>query len=149
VSNALNRLRKQLNDDLFIRTSKGMEPTAYAALAEDDTVATRFTELRAAAIQDRARETAAEHDWAAVERCLDELLPLARDNPWIEGILKHTRDLTRRRERDLLMKETRFSSDRMKTRLAELNEKRSLDGENAKAAHLARNIRHGKGRPQD
>jgi len=30
VSNALNRLRKQLNDDLFIRTSKGMEPTAYA-----------------------------------------------------------------------------------------------------------------------
>lgn len=30
ISNALNRLRQQLNDDLFLRTSKGMEPTAYA-----------------------------------------------------------------------------------------------------------------------
>lgn len=30
VSNALNRLRQQLGDDLFLRTSKGMEPTAYA-----------------------------------------------------------------------------------------------------------------------
>ena len=30
VSNALNRLRLQLGDELFLRTSKGMEPTAYA-----------------------------------------------------------------------------------------------------------------------
>jgi DNA-binding transcriptional LysR family regulator len=30
VSNALNRLRQQLGDDLFLRTSKGMEPTAFA-----------------------------------------------------------------------------------------------------------------------
>ena len=30
VSNALNRLRNQLGDELFLRTSKGMEPTAYA-----------------------------------------------------------------------------------------------------------------------
>lgn len=30
VSNALNRLRTQLGDELFLRTSKGMEPTAYA-----------------------------------------------------------------------------------------------------------------------
>lgn len=30
VSNALNRLRQQLGDELFLRTSKGMEPTAYA-----------------------------------------------------------------------------------------------------------------------
>ncbi len=35
VSNALNRLRLQLGDELFLRTSKGMEPTAYAmTLAE-------------------------------------------------------------------------------------------------------------------
>ncbi len=30
VSNALNRLRRQLGDELFLRTSRGMEPTAYA-----------------------------------------------------------------------------------------------------------------------
>ncbi|HWV39994.1 LysR family transcriptional regulator [Pseudorhodoplanes sp.] len=30
VSNALNRLRSILNDELFVRTSHGMEPTAYA-----------------------------------------------------------------------------------------------------------------------
>lgn len=30
VSNALRRLRSLLKDDLFVRTSKGMEPTAYA-----------------------------------------------------------------------------------------------------------------------
>lgn len=30
VSNALSRLRQQLGDELFLRTSKGMEPTAYA-----------------------------------------------------------------------------------------------------------------------
>jgi DNA-binding transcriptional LysR family regulator len=30
VSNALNRLRQQLGDDLFLRTSRGMEPTAFA-----------------------------------------------------------------------------------------------------------------------
>lgn len=35
VSNALNRLRRLLGDELFLRTSKGMEPTPYAAqLAE-------------------------------------------------------------------------------------------------------------------
>ena len=30
VSNALNRLRRLLNDELFVRTSRGMEPTSYA-----------------------------------------------------------------------------------------------------------------------
>lgn len=30
VSNALNRLRKLLDDELFLRTSRGMVPTAYA-----------------------------------------------------------------------------------------------------------------------
>lgn len=30
VSNALNRLRHLLNDELFVRTSRGMEPTSYA-----------------------------------------------------------------------------------------------------------------------
>jgi DNA-binding transcriptional LysR family regulator len=30
VSNALNRLRRLLGDELFLRTSKGMEPTPYA-----------------------------------------------------------------------------------------------------------------------
>jgi DNA-binding transcriptional LysR family regulator len=35
VSNAISRLRKVLQDDLFIRTPKGMEPTLYASqLAE-------------------------------------------------------------------------------------------------------------------
>ncbi|WP_151448685.1 LysR family transcriptional regulator [Lacisediminimonas profundi] len=35
VSNALSRLRKMLGDDLFLRTSRGMEPTPYASrLAE-------------------------------------------------------------------------------------------------------------------
>lgn len=35
VSNALGRLRKLLQDDLFLRTSKGMDPTPYASeLAE-------------------------------------------------------------------------------------------------------------------
>jgi len=30
VSNALNRLRSLLNDELFVRTPHGMEPTSYA-----------------------------------------------------------------------------------------------------------------------
>lgn len=30
VSSSLNRLRKLLNDELFVRTAKGMEPTAFA-----------------------------------------------------------------------------------------------------------------------
>jgi DNA-binding transcriptional LysR family regulator len=30
VSNALNRMRHLLNDELFVRTSRGMEPTSYA-----------------------------------------------------------------------------------------------------------------------
>lgn len=35
VSNALNRLRRLLGDELFLRTSKGMDPTPYASqLAE-------------------------------------------------------------------------------------------------------------------
>ncbi|MGY4494505.1 LysR family transcriptional regulator [Pseudomonas sp. TE3610] len=35
VSNALRRLRNTLNDDLFVRTSQGMEPTALAAQLAD------------------------------------------------------------------------------------------------------------------
>jgi DNA-binding transcriptional LysR family regulator len=35
ISNALNRLRRLLGDELFLRTAKGMEPTPYASqLAE-------------------------------------------------------------------------------------------------------------------
>ena len=30
ISNALNRLRKLLGDELFLRTSKGMVPTPFA-----------------------------------------------------------------------------------------------------------------------
>jgi hypothetical protein len=30
-SHALNRLREQLNDEMFVRTRNGMEPTPYAA----------------------------------------------------------------------------------------------------------------------
>ena len=32
VSNALKRLRSALNDELFVRTYQGMEPTPYACL---------------------------------------------------------------------------------------------------------------------
>lgn len=126
---------------------KIMGTTAYSALAEDETVATRFNELKAASIQDRARKAAERDDWDAVDKCLDELTVLAKDNPWIEAMLKHIRKLALQRDEARLRKEAMFSSDSLHHRLSEVNESRSLTGEDSKAIYLARKLRHGKGRP--
>jgi DNA-binding transcriptional LysR family regulator len=50
VSNALQRLRIQLDDPLFVRTRHGMEPTAFA-LALQNSVLAGLAEIRAALSQ--------------------------------------------------------------------------------------------------
>jgi DNA-binding transcriptional LysR family regulator len=47
VSNALNRLRSLLNDELFVRTPHGMEPTSYAMQLADP-ISEALTQIRGA-----------------------------------------------------------------------------------------------------
>lgn len=123
-----------------------MDPAAFGAIAEDELVIRRTTELRAAAIQIAAREAALHENWDEVERLLGEMKTLAADHAWIRELLQVVKDIARRRDRMAFSKETMYASHSLRTRLASLAESESLDVNEDERAFIARKLRHGKGR---
>jgi Ca-activated chloride channel family protein len=96
--------------------------SAWRALPEDETVQRRAQEVRAAELQEEARQAALCGDWKRV----DEILAIARresaDNPWVENALNNLTRYARQRQTEVFAKEARYSSHRMRSRLAAVNE---------------------------
>jgi Ca-activated chloride channel family protein len=94
-----------------------------------------------------AREAVRHRDWHAVERMLDELRDRARDNPWLQATVSVLANLLANRDQDRLEKELMYSSNRMKSRLSEVNEGQfqSMQEELGKEAWLRRKENQGRG----
>jgi Ca-activated chloride channel family protein len=99
-----------------------MPAAAYAAVAEDELVRRRANELLVAGMQQTARDAARRHDWNAVNLALAQARQMARDNPWLEGVVEELEGLARQRDELMFAKEAMYSSRRMRSRMAHVNE---------------------------
>lgn len=91
---------------------------AFAAIPADDTVVSRRNELRAADLQDRARLAARARHWTEVDRLIDEAKREAGDNRWVAESLNSLERIARRRDVEGFSKESVFSAQKMRSRLA-------------------------------
>ena len=73
---------------------------AFGALVEDPIIRTRIQEIRAASLQDIARDAADRGDWGAVEYAIKPAEEEAIDNAWIRENLKSLSRYAALRERN-------------------------------------------------
>jgi Ca-activated chloride channel family protein len=99
---------------------------AWDALAEDELVCRRLTELQAAESLARLRDAARRDDWAAVDALLDEAVRCFGGNAWVGAMLAAMQAIARDRDRERLGKEAMYSSGRLRSRLAAKDEHDAL-----------------------
>ena len=120
---------------------------AFGALVEDPIIRTRIQEIRAASLQDIARDAADRGDWGAVEYAIKQAEEEAIDNAWIRENLKSLRRYAAIRERNAFSKEAMYSADKFRSRLSssiENSRDYSVDEENIKPMYLRRKEERGK-----
>jgi Ca-activated chloride channel family protein len=109
----------------FSLSLPAVHATVYAAIAEDELVVRRATELDAARLLMRARSAAGTGNWDQVKQLLEQAKALGAENPWLRDVVAEMQSLADREDQDLFMKEGAYSSSRMTTRLAAACEGRS------------------------
>ena len=120
---------------------------AFAAVASDPLVTERLGELDAADLQEEARSAARRGDWDRCDALLARALRDAVDNPWLQGALETLRGYAARRETEAFAKETMYTTQRLRARLADVDETAGRYGheeESAKASFLRRKREQGK-----
>ncbi|MGA1081341.1 MAG: vWA domain-containing protein [Steroidobacteraceae bacterium] len=121
---------------------------AFGAVAEDDLVKRRADELTAADIQKKARKAAMAGDWRYVDRYIERLKGLGKDNAWIEAVTAELRELAERRDQARFAKESMYSAHRMSRRLASRMEGEFAPGEDV-PDYVRRKMAQGKRDPKD
>jgi Ca-activated chloride channel family protein len=106
-----------------------LDAGAVGALPVDELVARRAIEVEAAQIQRRAADAASAGAWHEVKRELARARVLAAEHPWIAAVVEELEELARRRDQAMFAKEALYSSRRMDSRLAALNESASFEQE--------------------
>ena len=94
----------------------------YQLAQENELVARRFNEVESADIQREARIHVRDRNWSAVERLMVKLEERARENPWLAETVGYLRKLLERRDHEAMEKELMYSSDKLKNRVADLND---------------------------
>jgi Ca-activated chloride channel family protein len=94
----------------------------YQMAQENELVARRFNEVEAADIQREARLHVRDRNWSAVERLMGKLEVRSRENPWLAETVSYLRKLLERRDHEAMEKELMYSSDKLKNRVADLND---------------------------
>jgi Ca-activated chloride channel family protein len=124
-----------------------VDEAQWNALQEDELVARRVTEVRAADLQDEARAAVQRGDWGRAESLLQQVEALARDNEWLQGTVAQMKRLLERRDQVRFGKEVMYASYSMKRRLTEVDEMAefSESRESVKAAYLRRKVEQGRG----
>ncbi len=101
---------------------KALPLEAFQAIAEEPLVNSRLLELRAAELQEQAREAARRHDWGTVDELLAQAEQEAADNEWLQATVKVLRRYAKQRDMERFSKEARYKSSRMRNRLASIDE---------------------------
>lgn len=125
-----------------------LSPTACAALTDEELVARRLVELAAAEALNRMRAAVAGHDWATVDRMLEEASRQFAGSEWVAAMLEAMKRIAESRSRERLMKESTYSSARLSSRLVSKDEGESFSAamESIEVpAYLRRKVEQGKG----
>lgn len=118
----------------------------YQLAQENELVARRFNEVEAADIQREARLFVRDRNWSAVERLMRKLDECATENPWLAETVRYLRTLLERRDHEEMEKELMYSSDKLKNRVADLNDSMSfcMMEEAVKPAFMRKKVTQGR-----
>lgn len=118
----------------------------YQMAQENELVARRFNEVEAADIQREARLHVRDRNWSAVERLMGKLEARSRENPWLAETVSYLRKLLERRDHEAMEKELMYSSDKLKNRVADLNDSVlfCMDAEAVKPAFMRKKVTQGR-----
>lgn len=118
----------------------------YQLAQENELVARRFNEVEAADIQREARLFVRDRNWSAVERLMRRLDERATENPWLAETVRYLRTLLERRDHEAMEKELMYSSDKLKNRVADLNDSMSfcMMEEAVKPAFMRKKVTQGR-----
>jgi Ca-activated chloride channel family protein len=118
----------------------------YQLAPEDELVARRFNEVEAADIQREARLHVRDRNWAAVERLMARLEERSHENPWLAETVSYLRKLLDRRDHEAMEKELMYSSDKLKNRIADLDDSVMfcMSAEAVKPAFLRKKVTQGR-----
>jgi len=124
---------------------------AFAAVSEDEGVAVRAKELRAADLQEEARIAARARDWDGVDRALVMACAEAGDNEWVREGLSALEDIARMRDVERFSKEAHYKSAKMRNRLSDgdASSAYAVRREVMKPSYLRRKPREGKDMTSD
>lgn len=120
---------------------------AYSVLVEDELVASRRSELRAADLQERAQAAARNRDWRLVDKLLAEALREAENNPWLKGVVESLQRYAAMRQEEAMSKEAMYGAQRMRSRIAAQDEQVGVYAshqEADQASYLRRKLEQGK-----
>ena len=120
---------------------------AWNQLAEDKRVLGRVEEVLVAQFQRQIWAATLRDDWEQVERMLNLAEVAAQGNAWAGESMEIMRNMVKRRDRQRLPKEAYYSSNRMSSRLASLDEDSSsfsLSEESSKRDYLRKKRSQGK-----
>jgi Ca-activated chloride channel family protein len=99
-----------------------MTPSGWVELAESALVQRRWIELEAARMLEAMRDAASVQDWAEVDRLLAEAQRAFSGNEWVHDMLTAMEAVAGSRSRERLMKEAKYASARLNSRLTSLDE---------------------------
>jgi Ca-activated chloride channel family protein len=118
----------------------------YQLAPDNELVARRFNEVEAADIQREARLFVRDRNWSAVERLMIKLEDRSRENPWLAETVSYLRTLLERRDHEAMEKELMYSSDKLKNRVADLNDTIMfcMSEEAVKPAFMRRKVNQGR-----
>lgn len=94
-----------------------LSPGNFDGLEADETVARRLVELAAAEALTRIRAAAADHDWEGVDRLLEQASRQFAGNEWVAAVLASMTAIAEERSRAKMMKESMYSSGKLRNRL--------------------------------
>lgn len=121
--------------------------TAYGAIAEDDLVVRRLSEIDAGNLLMKARRSAMNHDWEDVDRLLDEAEKRFAGNAWVVSVVETIRTVAKGKDMYRFAKEAIYSKRRFDTRLAAKMESLDFSDDEATNYILRRKKSAGKAEP--
>lgn len=126
-----------------------MTPAAFDALPANQFAQRRLTELAAAEAMTRMRDAAARGEWDTVDHLLEEACRQFAGNEWLAAMLEAMKAIADARSRERLLKESMYSSGKLRFRLAAKDEdvRFCLDTESTGPSYLRRKPAQGRGEP--
>jgi Ca-activated chloride channel family protein len=120
--------------------------TAFAAAAEDNSVARRAQEVRFAEFQREAASAARRGDWSQVDAVLEQARSEAQGNEWLSSTMQSLERYAQSRDREQFSKEASFKSRRMMSRLSSQDDDLVFSAafEEARPRYLRRKVEEGK-----